>query len=69
MKKVSFILAILSCMVITVTGMAEVEVLVTENNEIEDHDISSFGQAPEFEEMVADGELPPVEERLPQEPF
>ena len=31
--------------------------------------ITQFGEAPEFREMVAAGTLPPVEERLPEEPL
>ena len=41
-------------------------------SELEAHtgkQITTFGEAPELAAMVARGELPPVEERLPEEPF
>ncbi|MFW6007470.1 MAG: ABC transporter substrate-binding protein [Halanaerobiales bacterium] len=70
LKKLCLILTLIFLLTGSImVSASEVEVLETENNELEDHDIASFGQAPEFEEMVESGDLPPVEERLPEEPF
>ena len=42
---------------------------LSELEEYTGQEITQFGEAPELAEMVANGELPPVEERLPEEPF
>jgi peptide/nickel transport system substrate-binding protein len=42
---------------------------LTQFTEVTGNTISSFGEAPILATMVANGELPPVEERLPEEPL
>ena len=42
---------------------------LTEFEQVTGNTITQFGEAPMLAEMVARGELPPVEERLPEEPL
>jgi len=53
---------------VTVVETVEVEkeVTVVETVEV---DITTYGEAPQLAEMVSAGELPPVEERLPENPL
>ena len=41
---------------------------ITEYEEVTGREITSFGEAPALAKLVVEGKLPPVEERLPDEP-
>ncbi|MFW6269271.1 MAG: ABC transporter substrate-binding protein [Bacillota bacterium] len=68
MKKL-IIIAILITGLLFGTGTMAQEVIVSERNELENNDINEFNQATSLEEEAASGELPSVEERLPEEPY
>ena len=54
---------------ISAQDTSEVYNLNEYNQEYPDKKITSFNQAPQFEKKVEQGELPPVAERLPENPL